>query len=550
MANWASLTDKQKKKFGGSKKAFKAAKKDIKKSGGSIQSAKQVVKQHKRSSPSPSPSPAPSPSPSPSPSPKRSIGTAKKVSNINAYDTTSYGSGSSKGTDKISGADIRELTKQGFSDKEVVNYVENKWRSGTKGGLKAQNLLNQYKERLTTPAPTPAAEPPKATTPAPTQGPRNAITPDMYQSSNSTKETTTEGSSNTNNVTVGGGKGKGNISINQSNSQTFKTVQDNDIVTSVTGNNNNVNNTQDNSVKNYGGNQSNNTTTGASNNTTAGTSSFGKYKGRDVFKPANYDDQINHLMKYQNLTREQAEKQNKHTISLGMDANNDGIVTDMEHLDFKDGSASDPNKDIEVSIPEQIAIPSGTDFKSGNRNTTVKQKNNQEFKTTQDNDIVTSIVGDNNNVSNYQDNSVRNYGGDQKNFTYVGGKNPLTDSPVSAATMAGYYDVDDSPAKQAKFVDMYTTMNRDNQQRRKGMTPSIANEMIAKANNLPGFDHRALDKVNRMGPQIARDRAMERQLAIFGDTFKAKTPDWNSPERQSAIEQPDYDDLYKKYTSF
>ena len=97
---------------------------------------------------------------------------------------------------------------------------------------------------------------------------------------------------------------------------------------------------------------------------------------------------------------------------------------------------------------------------------------------------------------------------------------------------------------------MYTTMNSDNQKRRKGMTPSIANEMIAKANKLPGFDHRALDKVNRLSPQIARDRATNRALAIFGDTYKAAVPDWNSPERQKAIEQPDYDDLYDKYTNF
>ena len=48
MARWADLTDKQKKKFGGSKKNFRSAKKQIKSSGGNIASAKQVVKQHKR----------------------------------------------------------------------------------------------------------------------------------------------------------------------------------------------------------------------------------------------------------------------------------------------------------------------------------------------------------------------------------------------------------------------------------------------------------------------------------------------------------------------
>jgi hypothetical protein len=82
------------------------------------------------------------------------------------------------------------------------------------------------------------------------------------------------------------------------------------------------------------------------------------------------------------------------------------------------------------------------------------------------------------------------------------------------------------------------------------MTPSIANEMITKANNLPGFDHRALDRVNRMSPQIARDRSTNRALSIFGDVYKAAVPDWSSPERQGKIEQPDYDELYGKYTDF
>ena len=88
----------------------------------------------------------------------------------------------------------------------------------------------------------------------------------------------------------------------------------------------------------------------------------------------------------------------------------------------------------------------------------------------QNNDINTNVKGDKNTVITEQDNSVRNYGGNSRSFTYNGGKGGLTggDSPVSMATMAGFYDVDDSPAAQAKFVDMYSTMNRDNQKRYAG----------------------------------------------------------------------------------
>ena len=35
-----------------------------------------------------------------------------------------------------------------------------------------------------------------------------------------------------------------------------------------------------------------------------------------------------------------------------------------------------------------------------------------------------------------------------------------SDMPASMATLAGFFAPDDSPAAQAKFNDMYTTMNR------------------------------------------------------------------------------------------
>ena len=180
MAKWSGLTDKQKKKFG-SKANFRAAKNKIKSSGSNVQSARQVVKAHKAKAapkPTPEPTPKPTPKPTPEPTPKSPQGTAKQVKNINRYDTTSYGSGSKKGADKLSVADIKELTRQGFSDKEVVNYVEEKWRGGTKGGNKAQSLLNQYKDRLNAQAaPTPTTAPPKA--PIQQPKPQATISPDQ-----------------------------------------------------------------------------------------------------------------------------------------------------------------------------------------------------------------------------------------------------------------------------------------------------------------------------------------------------------------------------------
>ena len=144
MARWSSLTKKQKKKVG-SKKNYKKTKKAIRSSGGNIQSARQVVKTYKKSNPTPAPAPAASSNSNDRKKKRRDRGTASKVNKIENYDTTSYGSGHKKGTDKISRADVKELFEQGFSKKKIVDYVEGKYASGTKGGNKAKSLLNQYK---------------------------------------------------------------------------------------------------------------------------------------------------------------------------------------------------------------------------------------------------------------------------------------------------------------------------------------------------------------------------------------------------------------------
>ena len=268
-AQWDDLSDRQKKQFGGDKKAFKAAKKAVAKSGGDASSVKSIKNTHRAPSPSPSPSRSPSPSHSSSSSSSRPSGTPSKVSNISAYDRTSYGSGHHKGTDKLSRADIKELHEnQGFSKQEVIDYVEGNWASGSKGGLKAKNLLERYKQDLKNSGAVETVAPPPPA-PAPTQGRteeiRNRITPDMYQSPKPERieqeETKNENRIDINDIRIEGGDGD-SISIDQSNSQTFENWQDNDIVTSITGDNNTVNNEQDNSIRNYGGDQVNDATVG------------------------------------------------------------------------------------------------------------------------------------------------------------------------------------------------------------------------------------------------------------------------------------------------
>ena len=91
---------------------------------------------------------------------------------------------------------------------------------------------------------------------------------------------------------------------------------------------------------------------------------------------------------------------------------------------------------------------------------------------TQGNPVDSGITGDNNTITNMVDNSInqtttdmsdnrRYYGGSSRTFNYSGGDglSKLYDTPVSTATMAGYYDVDDSPAAAASFMDRYIDMN-------------------------------------------------------------------------------------------
>jgi hypothetical protein len=140
--------------------------------------------------------------------------------------------------------------------------------------------------------------------------------------------------------------------------------------------------------------------------------------------------------------------------------------------------------------------------------------NDQEQNINQDNDQTSSIVGDNNKVWQTQDNSIRQYGGDNRSFVY-NGSGGYGDTPVSAATMGGFYDVDDSPAAQAGFVDQYSTMNKDNQKRFAGMGMSTAGMFS-------GFDARSFDPAmlqTRIDQSTQRsyDQATIKDNDVFGD---------------------------------
>lgn len=178
-------------------------------------------------------------------------------------------------------------------------------------------------------------------------------------------------------------------------------------------------------------------------------------------------------------------------------------------------------------------------------------KNTQTQDVTQDNDI-NQTMGDNNIVSNNVDNSVRQYGGDNRSMVInTNGKGSLTrqlDGAATAATLGGFYDVDDSPAANASFVDRYNVMNKDMQ---KGFQdPSdFTNKAIGMANKFTQMDANRFDK--RIQARQRKNESKSRLMFndIFGDPSK-KTADWQRPDTPKAPEEPDWDDMYGKMTDF
>ena len=221
---WEQLSDRQKKEYG-SKGAFKDAKKDTRASGGDVSRAHSIKTVHRAPtpapapprtpSPSPRPTPSPSPRPTPSPSPRPTPRPAP-VSRIQDYDTTALGAGSRKAGDRLSRADLQELSRQGFSKQEIIDYSNKITGGNTKQGGKAQSLLNKWTSEIANHTPTrPTPSPTPAPTPSPVQETRPApitrpSTPAPRPITNSPViDTPTTNIVNVNPPTTGGGSGSG-----------------------------------------------------------------------------------------------------------------------------------------------------------------------------------------------------------------------------------------------------------------------------------------------------------------------------------------------------
>ena len=169
----------------------------------------------------------------------------------------------------------------------------------------------------------------------------------------------------------------------------------------------------------------------------------------------------------------------------------------------------------------------------------------------QDNDV--TINGDGNRVN--QDNSVTqnidnsiDYGDSSRSFTYTGsGEGGVYDSPVSAATMGGYYDADDSPAASAKFLGKYINANNLAQ---KGMRDSYNSrtdtDYKAQADSVNQFNPESMQERIDREPLINRSRSTVDFAKLFGDVDNWQMK-WEPTTAPSKIESEvgDIADEYK-----
>ena len=183
---------------------------------------------------------------------------------------------------------------------------------------------------------------------------------------------------------------------------------------------------------------------------------------------------------------------------------------------------------------------------TSNSNTNAPQGSGQSQNVNQDNDINSTVTGDNNYVSNTQDNSVRYYGGNTTNFNYQSnGEGP--DTPATMMTLAGIGNPKDSPADTAKFIGKYSTLNRDLQKDYGNSGMDVANKYVQRAAQTNPIDYEALDTQISQSIQQHYDRATQQQALYQGDVFNYKTPEFKMPKPPAKIESnvADIADDYK-----
>jgi len=212
--------------------------------------------------------------------------------------------------------------------------------------------------------------------------------------------------------------------------------------------------------------------------------------------------------------------------------------------------ADQPQDTIQPAVEpdtQDIIVPQPG--QTGNQDNDTSIENSQEQNVNQDNDINTNVDGNNNYIVNNQDNSIRQYGGDNRSFVYnSNGGDGLTDTPASMATLAGFYAPDDSPGATAARLDMHQTMNRD-AQKKYADTSHIAMGAVKRAEQNSYIDPAGLDARVRGREQNSYDRAALMSKNLWGDLNNMNFS-WTPNKPAEKVEQPDFGEMKDEYTDF
>ena len=162
-----------------------------------------------------------------------------------------------------------------------------------------------------------------------------------------------------------------------------------------------------------------------------------------------------------------------------------------------------------------------------------------------------SITNNNTNQTFQQ-----SFGGNSKSFNYNGGgkgkgkgMSGIYDTPASMATLAGYYDVDDSPSAGQAFASAYIGGNNLHQAAMKAnYDANTDKDYAAQAASVNQFNPYSMQQRIDEGHLDNRDRATVEFAELFGDiknmdwTWKPTTP-YKPIENNLDETAEDYEDM-------
>lgn len=193
--------------------------------------------------------------------------------------------------------------------------------------------------------------------------------------------------------------------------------------------------------------------------------------------------------------------------------------------------------DRQPSYPASVGShPSNYDMHTNNSKYTNTNSTNQNAgqdanSSYQFGDVDNNV--NNNTLGDFSEMNIFNnqYGGDVKsvNISYQGDGAQMKATPIRDLTMAGYFDVSDSPAKTAGFMKKYGDLNRANQSDYSNTGVRTAQKYMNMGANNKVVDTNALDKQVRNNPLYHRDMSRVEGSFTFGDLYAngGGVPKWN-----------------------